>query len=404
MLFPRLRRWLKPTTRVSPFQRREGVQRQRYRPALETLEGRALPSVFLVTNTLDHGAGSLRAAMLKVNHDTVNRVDVIDFNIAGSGVQTINLLSELPVLKHPVNIDGTSQHGYAGSPLIALNGSTIAGGGDGIVLDARGYANAFTGEVQGLQLTGFNDGLKVVDSASSTAVSAQLLNNVVSLTSGGDGIQVLAGTSSTTATVSGNSLTVGKAGDAMVLGTAGASTTYTVSGNTIIAKGGGDGIRAFGTGSSNSFTYSANTIKTTGGGDALAMFVSGASPTTVSVVNNILSTNNQATGLILTGGAHFQAMVQGNTFSSDLRGVKVIGNGSTAGVVDLGGGSLGSTGGNDFSSFTTANASSYAIGLFKVSSGYTMTALDNVFSVPPTSVIADGNHDPAAGGSGSILV
>jgi hypothetical protein len=404
MLFPRLRSWLKPTTRVSPSQRREGVQRRRYRPALEALEGRALPSTFLVTNTLDHGAGSLRAAMLKVNHDTVNQVDVIDFKISGTGVQTINLLSELPILTHPVNVDGTSQPGYAGTPLIALNGSTIAGGGDGMVLDARAYAHAFTGEIQGLQLTGFNDGLKVIDSASSTSVSAQLLNNVVSLTSGGDGIQVLAGTSSTTATVGGNTLTVGKAGDAMVLATAGSSTTYTVSGNTITANGGGDGIFTNGTGSSNSLTYSSNTIKTTGGGDALALFVSSTSPTTVSVVGNVLSTNSQASGLILSGGSHFQALVQGNDFHHDLRGVKVIGNGSTAGVVDLGGGSLGSTGGNDFSSYTTANANSYAIGLFKVASGYTMNALDNVFSVPPTSVIADGNHDRAAGGSGSILV
>src|SRR6516164_7224798 len=111
MLLPLLRRWLNPRPRVSTFQRREAVQQQRYRPFLQLLEGRTLPSTFLVTNVLDHGAGSLRAAMLKVNHDTVNQVDVIDFKIAGTGVQTINLLSELPVLTHPVNVDGTSQPG-----------------------------------------------------------------------------------------------------------------------------------------------------------------------------------------------------------------------------------------------------------------------------------------------------
>jgi hypothetical protein len=404
MLLPLLRRWLNPRPRVSTFQRREAVQQQRYRPFLQLLEGRTLPSTFLVTNVLDHGAGSLRAAMLKVNHDTVNQVDVIDFKIAGTGVQTINLLSELPVLTHPVNVDGTSQPGYAGSPLIALNGAGIAGGGDGMVLDARSYAHAFTGEIQGLKFSGFNDGIRVVDSSSSTSVSAQLLNNVVSLTSGGDGVQVLAGTGSTSAQISNNKITVGKAGDGIVLATAGTSTTYTVSTNTLTANGGGDGIFTNGAGSSNSLSYSGNTVKTSGGGDALALFVSSASPTSVSVVNNVLSTNNQATGLILSGGSHFQALVQGNTLSSDLRGVRVIGSGGTAGVVDLGGGSLGSTGGNDFSSFKTATANSYAIGLFSVNASYTMTALDNVFSVPPASVIADGNHDRAAGGSGSILV
>jgi hypothetical protein len=83
----------------------------------------------------------------------------------------------------------------------------------------------------------------------------------------------------------------------------------------------------------------------------------------------------------------------------------VFGNGTTAGVIDLGGGSLGSKGGNDFTSFSTANDNSYAIGLFNVSSGYTMQALGNVFRVAdPTQVIADGTHDPGAGGSGKINV
>ena len=80
------------------------------------------------------------------------------------------------------------------------------------------------------------------------------------------------------------------------------------------------------------------------------------------------------------------------------------GDGTTAGVVDLGGGSLGSTGGNDFRSYKTATADSYAIGLFQVGSGYSMSALDNLFSVTPTSVIADRHHDLAAGGSGKIVV
>jgi hypothetical protein len=389
---------------VSPRPRGQSIRIRRFRPSFEPLEERALPSTFMVTNTNDHGAGSLRAAMLQVNRDAVNQVDVIDFNIAGAGVHTIKLQSELPILKHPVNVDGTSQPGYAGSPLIALDGSTIAGGGDGMVIDARAYANAFTGEIQGLQLTNFNDGIRVIDSSSSTAVNAQVLKNVVTLTSGGDGIQVLAGTGSMTAQINNNNVTVGKAGDAVVLATAGSSTSYTVSGNTIAANAGGDGIFTNGTGSSNTLTYSGNTVNTTGGGDAMAFYVSKSSPTTVSVLNDVLSTNNQAAGLILSGGSHFQAMVQGSTFSNDARGVRVNGNGTTAGIVDLGGGSLGSTGGNDFSGFKAATTTSYAIGLFNVASGYSITALDDLFSVTPTSVIADGHHDPAAHGSGSILV
>ena len=399
-----LRSLLPSRARVSLDARRRETARRRYRPVLEVLEDRVTPSTFLVTNVNDNGAGSLRAAMLQVNRDTVSQVDVIDFKIAGTGVHTINLKSQLPFLTHPVKVDGTSQPGYAGTPLIALNGSAIAGGGDGLILDARAYTHAFTGVIQGLRLTGFNDAFEVIDSASKTPLNAQLSKNVVSLTSGGDGVIVLAGTSSTTVGVANNTITVRNAGDALVLATAGASTSYAVTGNVLTAKGGGDGIFTNGAGSSNSLTYKGNTVKTTGGGDALSLFVSSTSPTKVSIVNNVLSTNSQATGLTLSGGSHFQAMVQGNNFNNNLSGVDVIGDGITAGVIDLGGGSLGSTGGNNFRSFTTANDSSYAIGLFNVSSGYSMTALENLFSVPPTSVIADGHHDLAAGGSGDMLV
>jgi hypothetical protein len=374
------------------------MPRQKYRPSPEILEGRALLSTFSVTNTNNSGAGSLRAAIVAVNKDTVNQVDVINFKIPGTGTHTIKLTSELPIMTHPVNINGSSEAG------IVLNGTGIPGGGDGLVVDARHYAHAFSGEVQGLKLTGFADAIQVNDSGSTTPLSVQLLKNVVSLSSGGDGIQVFAGTGSNSASVANNTITVGAAGDAIVATTGGTSTSYTFSNNKITANGGGDGIFTNGTGSSNSLTYSGNTIKTTGGGDALSLSVSSSSPTTATVLNNVLNTGGLAAGLILSGGPKFHAKVQGNNFSSNLEGVMVSGNGATAGVVDLGGGSLGSTGGNNFSSFKTATSDSYAIGLFQVGSGYSMMALTNMFSVTPTSVIADGHHDPAAGGSGSILV
>jgi hypothetical protein len=395
---PLLRNRLNYAHRTSNLQRRERAPRLRYQPFPERLEGRALLSTFTVTNTNNSGAGSLRAAILAVNKDTVNQVDVINFKIPGTGTHTIKLTSALPVVTHPVNINGSSEAG------IVLNGSSIAGGGDGLVLDARHYSHAFSGVVQGLKLTGFADAIQVNDSGSSTPLSVQLLKNVVSLSSGGDGIQVFAGTGSNQASVSNNTVTVGVAGDAIVASTGGTSTNYIFSNNQITANGGGDGIFTNGTGASNSLTYSGNTIKTTGGGDALSLFVSNSSPTAATVLNNVLNTGGLAAGLILSGGPQWHSKVQGNYFSGNLVGVMVTGNGTTAGVVDLGGGSLGSTGGNNFSSFKTATSDSYAIGLFQVAKGYSMTALTNVFSVTPTSVIADGHHDSAAGGSGNILV
>jgi hypothetical protein len=48
--------------------RRNGLRRQpqpyRYRPQLEVLEGRALPSMLTVMNTNDSGMGSLRSEIL----------------------------------------------------------------------------------------------------------------------------------------------------------------------------------------------------------------------------------------------------------------------------------------------------------------------------------------------------
>jgi len=77
-------------------------------------------SVLAVTNTNDAGAGSLRQAMLDANAGT--GLHTITFNIAGGGVHTISPLSALPTIVFPVIIDGTTQPGFAGSPLIELNG------------------------------------------------------------------------------------------------------------------------------------------------------------------------------------------------------------------------------------------------------------------------------------------
>ncbi len=88
--------------------------------------------VFRVTTTADTGPGSLRQAILDSNAAT-GATNVIDFAIAGSGVQTISPLSPLPAVTNPVLIDGLSEPGYAGTPLVEIDGSQ-AGGGDGLLI------------------------------------------------------------------------------------------------------------------------------------------------------------------------------------------------------------------------------------------------------------------------------
>jgi CSLREA domain-containing protein len=120
-------------------------------------------TTFTVTNADDPGNGicdnlcTLREAIDAAN-GTLG-TDIIEFNIAGGGAQTISPVSALPTITDPVMIDATTQPGFAGSPLIELDGS-IAGAVNGLTLTAggstiRGFViNRFSG--QGIQITGIN--------------------------------------------------------------------------------------------------------------------------------------------------------------------------------------------------------------------------------------------------------
>jgi titin len=127
-------------------------------PAIEVLEARNLPSTFIVTTTADSGAGSLRAAIQSANSDL--GPDTIDFNI-GSGVQRIHLQSPLPTITTPVSLDGTTQPGFAGTPIIVLDGSTAGPSADGLTVmggnsTVRGLViHSFGGS--GIVLTGGGD-------------------------------------------------------------------------------------------------------------------------------------------------------------------------------------------------------------------------------------------------------
>lgn len=77
-------------------------------------------TTFVVTNTNDGGGGSLRQAILDANANPGS--DLITFNI-GSGLQTITPASALPAISDPVIVDGTTQPGFAGIPLIEINAS-----------------------------------------------------------------------------------------------------------------------------------------------------------------------------------------------------------------------------------------------------------------------------------------
>ena len=107
------------------------------------MEDRTLLSTFLVDNTADSGPGSLRQAILDSNAAT-GQANTIDFHIPGCGVQTIVPLSALPAITQPVLIDGWSQPGYSGTPLIELSGSQV-GTPDGLTDHGPGCHRAWPG-------------------------------------------------------------------------------------------------------------------------------------------------------------------------------------------------------------------------------------------------------------------
>src|SRR5207244_2517283 len=92
----------------------------------------------------------LRDAITNANSNP--GADTITFSIGGGGAQTISptTTNPLPPITGPVTIDGTSQPGYAGAPLITIDG-TSAGTSDG--LDLNSGASGST--IKGLAITNF---------------------------------------------------------------------------------------------------------------------------------------------------------------------------------------------------------------------------------------------------------
>ena len=76
---------------------------------------------------------TLRAAIMEAN--TFSDTDTIDFHI-GTGPKTITVGAALPPITQPVIINGTTQPGYVGLPLVQLNGNNLDA--DGLVVTSDG--------------------------------------------------------------------------------------------------------------------------------------------------------------------------------------------------------------------------------------------------------------------------
>ncbi len=155
---------------------------------------------FVVNTTADNGDAtpdgacndganhcSLREAIQEAN--AAPGEDLISFAIPGAGVHTLTPASALPPITEIADLDATTQPGFAGTPLVEINGQGAGAGSDGLVVQAgssriRGFAiNRFPG-----------DGIEVAQGSSSVVWQNFLgtdATGALDRGNGGNGVRVV---------------------------------------------------------------------------------------------------------------------------------------------------------------------------------------------------------------------
>ena len=131
-----------------------------------------------------NGTCTLRAAIQEAN--ALPGLDTIAFAI-GSGAQTIILTSALPTITDPLIIDGTTQPGYTGAPLIELNGSATKGQANGLNITAG------SSTVQGLVINRFPANGILLNSAGNVIAGNYIgtdITGTLAMANAKDGIQI----------------------------------------------------------------------------------------------------------------------------------------------------------------------------------------------------------------------
>lgn len=171
--------------------------------ALVTLcvASRLFAGTFVVTNANDSGPGSLRQALLDSN--AVNDADVINFQIPGGGVHTINLASPLPNVPYGAIIDGYTQPGARPNSLaigtdavllVELNGWALP---NGVALQL----GSFYAVIRGLVING---NLSIVDGGGNRVIGCYIGTNAAGSVSAASGGSVsISGTSANSNIVGG---------------------------------------------------------------------------------------------------------------------------------------------------------------------------------------------------------
>ncbi|WP_029630673.1 DUF4347 domain-containing protein, partial [Zavarzinella formosa] len=213
-----------------------------------TTTGIALPewggllNTFIVSNNGDSGAGSLRQAILDAN--TNPGTDAISFAIPGSGPQTIQPATPFPAVTDQVFMDASTQPGYAGAPLINIDGSLAGSGANGLVL-ALGSDGSL---IRGLAINRFaGDGILITGLGNDTIAGNYIGTNSAGTTGLGNGSAGIELNGASGNTIGGNTATQGN----LIVGNGGNGITVTGSNNIVLGNVIGmalDGVTPFGNG------------------------------------------------------------------------------------------------------------------------------------------------------------
>jgi len=248
----------------------------------------------MVTNTNDSGAGSLRQAILDANAGAGG--DSIEFNIPGAGPFVITPQPPgLPAILKPTTVDGGTQPGYAGTPIIEI--ANFAGSG----LKLQGGSSS----VLALVIRGMNTGISMESSNNHVAgcyVGTDVTGTIVA--ANGTGIEVQSGT---TGNVIGGSVVAFR--NVISGNTAGIAL---VNAANAVIQGNYIGTTADGTaplGNSQGILATATTNLVVGGSDAGE--------------GNVIAASSLE-GIYLTSGSG--ALIQGNRIGTNVAGSEALGN------------------------------------------------------------------------------
>ena len=163
MSISRFRRICRAVTGRTTASGRAAALRRHF--SIEPLEGRQLLSTLLVTTTTDNGsntaptAGSLRRShsLRRCPAGRDRHHDRLQDRHRVANDSTARL--RLPQITRPVIIDGTTQPGYAGVPIIDIDGTSAGSTTTGLVVvsTASGTASA-PGVIRGLEINEFGGG------------------------------------------------------------------------------------------------------------------------------------------------------------------------------------------------------------------------------------------------------